>query len=605
MLGISKSHIERIRHEDWAAALASNDMFWENMYEWISKNLLPDFLTELSGLIDSVVSIDPEHSEREILELVAKIIVESLNADLASVRIYSPDTKRMLSYGSFPQEDKSREMHISFEGSVAGEVLKTGAPYLVPDIMEEALYSDKTIVERKGFNSLMAIPFEIPRFFPHEKNTTGVIQIYFSQKNRHFTSLEIQLAELMSRRLGFVIAQKKIISMQRANEKKERILKEIFTKMGSLTGVKMKDIFNRLIPELADMINIQSCALFSIDEDMKKVVLDAGYPDSTSHHGIGKSFPVESEPAFELILGFRHPEDVSPYDIITPSYLLVTDPRKSSLISKNTKDFALNRNVNSILYIPLKFGNETTHFMTFDAVDQIKGYSADEIEIFLFFGRELMKALRMEHLDDILHDFKNPAIATAGFARRVSALIDKECSLANENKIKQYVNILMEETSRMQEMALTISLIGKEKVIDLNEVIKRRFEINKEAIKEQFRQNVALDLQLLEDPLYIECYPLYIERVMDNILNNATKAIPFQGGALSVSSYRKDNQACVQVTNTGAISEHESRRLMEGDVEGRGLYITHRIIRQLNGSIDIQPFGDTTTVTLRIPLHTN
>ncbi len=49
----------------------------------------------------------------------------------------------------------------------------------------------------------------------------------------------------------------------------------------------------------------------------------------------------------------------------------------------------------------------------------INGFTEEEIEIFTFFGKELMKGLRLEKMDDILHDFKNPAIATAGFARRV------------------------------------------------------------------------------------------------------------------------------------------------------------------------------------------
>ena len=37
----------------------------------------------------------------------------------------------------------------------------------------------------------------------------------------------------------------------------------------------MKDIFNRLIPELADIINLQSCALFSVSSDREQVVLEA------------------------------------------------------------------------------------------------------------------------------------------------------------------------------------------------------------------------------------------------------------------------------------------------------------------------------------------
>jgi signal transduction histidine kinase len=603
MFGISENHIELIKKQEWAANAPMDGFFWTKLTEWIAQNLLPDFVTKLTNLVDSIITIDPDHSEREILELIAMRLVESLDAVLASVRIYDPDTKQMLSYGSFPSEEKERASQIAIEGSVAGRVITTGKPFIVPDIMHEDLYTDKRIVERKGVNSLMAIPFEIPRFFPHERNTTGVIQIYYKQKNRLFAPLEAQIAGLMSQRLGFVIARKKILVMQRMNEKKETILKQIFSRMGSLEGVKMKDIFNRLIPELADIINIQSCALFSVTEDMSNVVLEAGYPDSLSFHGIGKSFSIQSEPSFELVLGLRYPENESPYEIVTPSYVLVTDPEKSDLISSNTKKLSLRRNINSILYIPLRSGDDITHFITFDALDQRKGYSAEEIEILLFLGRELMKAQRMERLDDILHDFKNPAIATAGFARRVHTMIEQELNPGEDSKISQYVRILMEETSRLQEMALSLSHVGKEQAVDITQVLKRRFEINEEAIREQLRQNITLMQGPFEENLFVYCYPLYLERILDNLLNNATKAVPLHGGRLGISTYLKDGYACIEVTNTGAMPEDVRLQLIEGDAKGRGFYITHRIIRLLKGLIDISVEEDTTIITLKLPVY--
>ncbi|MFC1869531.1 GAF domain-containing protein, partial [Thermodesulfobacteriota bacterium] len=576
MFNKSKDLIKAIQEEDWAKTIQANDDFWTKIAEWINEHLLPEFLTHLSHSIDEIIHIDPDLSEREILELVAKHMVDSLDAIYASVRIYDPDTEQMLSYGSNPPGEEARKIQISLEGSIAGEVVKSGKPFLVPNILNEELYLDKTIVERMGANSMMAVPFEIPRFFPHERNTAGVIQVYYPEKDLDFNPLDIQMAGLMSRRLSFVIARKKILSMRRVNEKKETIVRQIFQKLGTWEGVKMKDIFNRLIPELADIVNLQSCALFSVAEDLEQVILEAGYPDSISHHGIGKAFPINSEPAFELVLGLRDCTDETPYEVVTPSYVLVIDPKKSSIVSENVKGFALNRNINSILYVPLNVGEEITHFMTFDALDQRKGYTQDEIEILLFLGRELMKAQRMERLDDILHDFKNPAIATAGFARRVNQLLEKEGLLTADPKIKKYVNVLLEETSRLQEMALSISHVGNEQLINLTEVIRRRFEINKEAIKEQLKQNVILEEGPFLDPLYIKCYPLHIERVMDNILNNATNAIPLQGGTLSVRTYEDDDQACAEVTNSGAIPDEERRRLLEGEVPGRGFYITNR-----------------------------
>ena len=603
MFGISENHIELIKKQEWAINAPSGDLFWNNLTEWIAKNLLPDFVTKLTNLVDSIITIDPDHSDREILEQIAIRLVESLDAVMASVRIYDPDTKQLLSYGSYPSDEEKRANQIAIEGSVAGGVITTGKAFIVPDIMKEELYTDKTIVERKGVNSLMAIPFEIPRFFPHERNTTGVIQIYYAQKNRVFAPLEVQIASLMSQRLGFVIARKKILLMQRMNEKKETILKQIFSRMGSLEGVKMKDIFNRLIPELADIMNLQSCALFSVTEDLKNVVLEAGYPDSLSFHGIGKSFSIESEPSFEIVLGLRYPENESPSEIITPSYVLVTDPQKSRLISADTKRLSLRRNINSILYIPLRSGDDITHFITFDAVDQRKGYSSEEIEILLFLGRELMKAQRMERLDDILHDFKNPAIATAGFARRVHNLIEKEYNPGTNSKISRYVQILMEETSRLQEMAMSLSHVGKEQPVNVTQVLKLRFEINEEAIKEQLRQNITLEEGPFKEDLFIYCYPLFLERILDNLLNNATKAIPIHGGKLGIKTFQENSYACIEVANSGSISEDVRQQLLEGEAKGRGFYITHRIIRLLKGFIDIRGEKDTTIITLKLPVY--
>jgi signal transduction histidine kinase len=603
MFDNSKYLIDTIKENEWAKSIQVDENFWVNVKEWLNKNLLPEFINQVVSYIDAVIDIDPDLSELEILETVAMFMTKSLDARYSSVRIYDPDTDQMLSYGSYPKDEETRQIHISLEGSIAGEVLSTGREFLVPNIMKEEKYRDKTIIQRKGVNSLFAIPFEIPRFFEHERNKIGVIQLYYPQIDRTFSSLEVQMARLMSNRLGFVIARKKINSMQKMNEKKNKIVKLIFQRLGSSQGVKMKDIFNRLIPELADIINLQSCALFSVSGDREQVVLEAGYPDSPTYHGIGKSFPVKSEPAFEVVLGLRPYKNESPFELVTQSYTLIIDPRKSTIISDNIRQLAVNRNINSILYIPLDVSGEITHFMTFDALEQRKGYSQEEIEIFLFLGRELMKAQRMERLDDILHDFKNPAIAIAGFARRVNQILDSEYNLPSDSKIKKYLKVLIEETSRLQEMTLSIAHIGKEQKINLTDVVKRRYEINSEAIKEQLKENVIVEEGAYSNPLWIKCYPLHVERIIDNILNNATNAIPLEGGSLSVKTYQEGDWACMDVKNTGAILDEDRRRVIEGDVQGRGLYITRRIVRLLNGNINIKAGKKTTTVSLRLPVY--
>jgi signal transduction histidine kinase len=593
--------VKDIQNEPWAKR-CSDRPFWEYLASTLQNIFLPAFLNETSDRVEKIIDIDPDLPEPEILTRVTRYMVMFLGALSASVRIYDPDTGQMLSYGSFPFEEAARPTYIPLENTIAGDVVKNQQTHLVPNILKEDRYSDKDVVKRKGAHSLMAIPFAIPRFFPHERDTVGVIQIYYPENDREFPPLDIQLAELMARRLSFVIARKKILSLYRVNEKKEAILQKIFQKLGSREGVKMKEVFNRVIPEIADIINLQSCALFSVSEDHQHVVLEAGYPETFGYHGIGKNFPVKSEPAFEMILGQEANLEETPFEVVTPAYILIIDPQQTGKISPNLKKFAANHDINSILYVPLRVGGEVTHFMTFDAIDFRKGYSEWEIEIFLFLGRELIQAQRLEQLDDILHDFKNPAIATAGFARRLKNLLQQETALKENPTIQKYLEILVDETSRLQEMALSIHYQEQFQEVNLTEIVKRRFEINQEAIKEMMKVNVALQEGPFQDPLPVRCNPLHLERILDNLLNNATKAIPIRGGDLAVKTYVEKHWACAEITNTGQITEEDRMRLLEGGGRGRGIYITQRLIRLLKGRLEVRVGKDSTTMVVRVPL---
>jgi signal transduction histidine kinase len=106
--------------------------------------------------------------------------------------------------------------------------------------------------------------------------------------------------------------------------------------------------------------------------------------------------------------------------------------------------------------------------------------------------------------------------------------------------------------------------------------------------------------------LKVQCYPIHLERIFDNLLNNATKAIPLRGGILKIRTYAEDEWACAEISNTGQISEEDRLKILEGGGKGRGFYIIHRIIRMLKGEIQIQEEKDnTTTFVVRLPVTTN
>jgi signal transduction histidine kinase len=273
------------------------------------------------------------------------------------------------------------------------------------------------------------------------------------------------------------------------------------------------------------------------------------------------------------------------------------------LSNDELKRYAARQNVNSVLLIPLKAMNEINYFLVFYAKDRRQEFTEYEIDLLSFFGKEIMKALRIEKLDDVLHDFKNPAVAIAGFAKRTKKLLEKEDLASVKEKLSDYLDIIIQESVRMQELAIYPNIEGREREVDLSETLRRRFKINEEALREQRRMNIHLIDDKREPGLQIYCSPFGLERVLDNLLDNATKAIPEEGGELSIKSYRSGDMAAFEIRNTGKIPEEKIGQIKEGDVKGRGLNIIYRFIQANHGKLDVFTENDSTTFRVMLPLH--
>ncbi len=570
--------------------------------EYLRRHCISAHVEEIVRMVEDVIGISPTLDWKEILEAAAKKIVEFLHAEAASIRIFDPETDRLVAFGSYQYSETGRLKSIPVEKSVAGKVIKSGKSYLVPNILSETDYSNKDVVKDHGFNSLMAVPVNIPGFLKYEPDILGTIQIYYKEINREFDLLEVTNAELLARRVSYVLAKKRILDLQKLNFQKEKIVEKIFIKLSHREGIKMKDVFRMMIPELEDIIQIQRCSLFSVTPDRRYVQIELEYPMGEDIRETKHTFTIKEHAYFDaLINGTEKPGDYE-YEGIDSSYILIKDPLNSRLSSKELRSYASEHNVHSVLLIPLKARGEINYFLVFYATDRRQYFTEHEIELLSFLGKEIMKALRIEKLDDVLHDFKNPCIAIAGFARRAKKLLETENIESIKAKIAEYLDIIVNETVRVQELTIYPNIEGRERLIDLTGVLKSRFRINEEAIREQKRTNVQPVQDELQTGLLICCYPFAFERVLDNLLDNATKAIPGEGGKLSIKSYQSGKMACFEIRNTGRIPEESIEQIRKGDVKGRGLNIIYRFIKGVQGNLEVFTDEDSTTFRIMIPL---
>lgn len=568
----------------------------------IEEDYLTTFITSVINESEAIMAIDPRLHRREILKIAASLLVRNLNANAASIRLFDPESHRMLSSATCNLDDYHRKETIPFDDSIAGAVVRGMRSIPVPSIVNNPLYRDKDIVKKKGLHSLLAVPLRIPQFIDDANDILGSIQIYYREDDRPFRDLEIIHAELLARRVSFVLAKKKILDLHQLNHRKEMISDKIFVKLSNREGIKLRDLFMLLIPELREFLDVRNCSLFTLSRDQHHIHLEASYPPDVTYHDPGYTFTLSHHPYFEATIQEKNYGDY-PHERIDRSYLLIKDPLLSDLASQGLRDFVKLHRINSILFIPLKINNKVRHLLTFFGSERKQSFSDDEIELLVFFGKEVMKASRLEFLGDMLHDFKNPAIAVAGIAARARKLLDRDDFHLVRDKLVNLLDIVAAEGERLQDVAMTTTGEGHESLIDMGKIAEERFCINQAVILESRRSDTISQSIEAEKELLVYCPLPGLTRIIDNLLNNATKAIPPQGGILELRCRRNNKMVCLEVINSGAVPHEIIEQIRCGKVKGRGLNIIHRFVQANHGALDIRVENDNTVVTVNLPMQ--
>lgn len=570
----------------------------------LEEDYLASFITSIIHESEEIMAINPLLPRGEILEIAASMLVKNLNAQAASIRLFDPDSHRMLSSATCNLDDYHRRSTIPFKDSIAGDVVRGNRSIPVPSILKNPLYRSKEIVKKKGLHSLLAVPLRIPQFIDDAWDILGSIQIYYREDNRLFKDLEIIHAELLARRVSFVLAKKKILDLHHLNRRKETISDKIFVKLSNREGIKLKDLFMLLIPELREFLEVRNCSLFTLSRDQQLIHLEASYPADITYHDPGYTFTLGHHPYFQTIVQGGKYGDY-PHERIDRSYLLIKEPLQSKLASYGLRKFVKQHRVNSILFVPLKINDTVRHLLTFFGSDRKQSFSDDEIELLVFFGKEVMKASRLEFLGDMLHDFKNPAVAVAGLAARARKLLNEEDLNTVRDKLITLLDVVADEGERLQDVAQTITGEGHESLIDLGQLASQRYRLNEAVIQESGRLNIRTEPVATAKDLLVLCSRPGLIRVLDNLLNNATKAIPAKGGVLIMRCRREKKMVLLEIENSGTMAPEMIGRIKRGEVKGRGLNIIHRFVQANHGALDIRQKKGRIIIIIRLPLQSH
>lgn len=179
-----------------------------------------------------------------------------------------------------------------------------------------------------------------------------------------------------------------------------------------------------------------------------------------------------------------------------------------------------------------------------------------------------------------------------------------------ERQVTQLVRLVDDllDVSRISQGKLRI----KSENVNLQEVIQSAIEISRPLLD---KANVTFQVELPEVPVMLQGDRVRLAQVFSNLLNNAAKYTD-PGGAVTLRMKRADDQALVQVIDTGVgippelLSSVFAPFAQIGRTLGRsqgglgiGLSLVHRLVEMHGGSVEAHSSGlnQGTTFTVYLP----
>ena len=226
-------------------------------------------------------------------------------------------------------------------------------------------------------------------------------------------------------------------------------------------------------------------------------------------------------------------------------------------------------------------------------------------------------AARREMVGNISHDLRTPLASLQGY---LETLTMKDDSFSPEQK-RHYLDLAARQTERLSRLVSelfeltmldsTATRLNFEpfSLAELVQDVAQKFRLEAE------RRTLVLETEIPERAPFVRADIGLIERVLENLIENALKYTP-RGGAVRLSLALGDGVITTRISDTGrGIPKEDMGRIFErfyrveksrGDAPegaGLGLAITRRILQLHDSPIEVEStLGQGTCFSFRLPL---
>jgi signal transduction histidine kinase len=225
-------------------------------------------------------------------------------------------------------------------------------------------------------------------------------------------------------------------------------------------------------------------------------------------------------------------------------------------------------------------------------------------------------SLRRELVVQVSHDLRTPLASLHGY---LETLRMKESSLQSAERV-EYLDIALRHSTRMRRLVEDLFELAKLDAKDIRPSIEpvALGELAQDVVQQYRlvaqRKGIHLALEGARELPFVSADIGLIERVLENLIDNAIEHTPSRGG-ISVSTRVQGHSVTLQVSDTGSgIPSEDLPRIFDrffqagggsgdGQHAGLGLAIAKRILELHDSSIHvISKLGAGTTFSFSLPV---
>lgn len=204
----------------------------------------------------------------------------------------------------------------------------------------------------------------------------------------------------------------------------------------------------------------------------------------------------------------------------------------------------------------------------------------------------------------ITHEIKNPIAV-------IKAYLDM-LNIKDQKQVKKYIPIIKSEIDRLLTLLEDFLLVNKANVsfdlMDINMLIEDIIDRERPLIKES---NIKLNMDLIDDEIYINGDYNRLSQVLINIIKNSIEAMENKNGILNISNMIQDDCVVIMVVDNGiGISKKKLKKIKEpfyttkSRGTGLGVSLSDEIIKAHSGTLTYKSkefIG--TKVIIKLPLY--